>query len=108
MSRPGLGPTKPTIQRVVGALSLGIKWPGCEADCSSLCSAKVKNVWSSTSTFPYVFMSWHRDNFTFYPCLIFNLQNHIGSVEVKHHAFLALIVPGGDECLASHSSQFLL
>jgi hypothetical protein len=33
-SRPVLGPTKPHIQWVQGALSPGIKWPGCDPDHS--------------------------------------------------------------------------
>jgi hypothetical protein len=54
-----------------GALSLGIKWPGREADHSPPSSAEVKNAWSYTSTpSQYVFMAWclfkHRDNFIFY------------------------------------------
>jgi len=43
-SRPTLVPTSPPIQWVPGALSLGIKQPGCEADHSPPPSAKVK-VW---------------------------------------------------------------
>jgi hypothetical protein len=50
------------------ALSLGVKWPGREADNSPPSSALV-NVWSYTSTPQYAFMAWclvnHRDNFTF-------------------------------------------
>jgi hypothetical protein len=41
-SRPVLGPTQPPIQWVPGALSLGIKWPGREADHSLPSSAEVK------------------------------------------------------------------
>jgi hypothetical protein len=33
-SRPVLGPTQPPIPRVPGALSPGVKRPGCEADHS--------------------------------------------------------------------------
>jgi hypothetical protein len=62
-----LGPTQLPIQWVQGSLSLGVKWPGHEADQSPPCSAEFKNVWSYTST-PYVFMEWyldkHRDSFT--------------------------------------------
>jgi hypothetical protein len=50
MSRWALGPTHPPIQWIPGALSLGVKWPGCEADHSPPSSSKVKNVWSYTST----------------------------------------------------------
>jgi hypothetical protein len=66
-----LGPTQLHIQWVPGALSLGIKWPGCEADHSLPSSAEVKNGSKYTSTPQYVFMAWrlgkHRDssNFTF-------------------------------------------
>jgi hypothetical protein len=35
-SRQALGPTQPSIQWVVGAVSPGIKWLGCEADHSQL------------------------------------------------------------------------
>jgi hypothetical protein len=37
------------------ALSLVVKWPGNAADHSPLSTAKVKNVWSYTSTLPYIF-----------------------------------------------------
>jgi hypothetical protein len=59
-SRPALGPTQPPIQWVPGALSLGVKRPGREADHSPPSSAEVKNAYS--------LMTWcivkHRDNFT--------------------------------------------
>jgi hypothetical protein len=68
-SRMALGPTQPPIQWVPGALSLGVKWLGCEADHSPPSSTEVKNVWSYTSTPQYVFMVWclvkHRDSFTY-------------------------------------------
>jgi hypothetical protein len=47
-----LGPTQPPIQWVPGALSLGVKRPGREADHSPPSSAEVKNAWSYTSTPP--------------------------------------------------------
>jgi hypothetical protein len=75
VSRMALGPTQPPIQWVPGALSLGVKRPEREADCSPPSSAEVKNAWSYTSTTPKVFMAWyfvkHRDNFTFF---IINLR----------------------------------
>jgi hypothetical protein len=40
--RTALGPTQPPIQWVLGALSLGIKRPGREADHSPPSSAEVK------------------------------------------------------------------
>jgi hypothetical protein len=70
-SRPALGPTQPPIQCAQGALSLGIKRPGREADQSPPSSAKVNNAWSYNSTSQYSFMAWcsvkkmHKDNFTF-------------------------------------------
>jgi hypothetical protein len=42
VSRTALGPTQPPIQWVPGALSLGVKRPGREADHSPPSSAKVK------------------------------------------------------------------
>jgi hypothetical protein len=51
-SRTALGPTQPPIQWVPGALSLGVKRPGREADHSPPSSAEVKNAWSYTSTPP--------------------------------------------------------
>jgi hypothetical protein len=69
VSRTVLKPTQPPIQWVPGALSLGVKLPGREADHSPPSSAEVKNAWSYTSTPQYVFMPWclvnHRNNFTF-------------------------------------------
>jgi hypothetical protein len=58
VSRTALGPTQPTTQWVPGAISLGVKRPGCEADHSPPSSAEVKNAWSYTSTPQYVFMAW--------------------------------------------------
>jgi hypothetical protein len=52
VSRPVLGPTQLLIQWVPGALSLGVRRPGSEADYSPPSSAKVKNAWSYTSTPP--------------------------------------------------------
>jgi len=68
--RSALGLTPPPIQRVTGALSLGITRPGREADRSLLSSTEVKNAWSYTSIVPYVFMARclvkHSDNFSLY------------------------------------------
>jgi hypothetical protein len=50
--RTALGPTQPPIQSGPVALSLGLKWPGGEADHSPPSSAEVKNAWSYTSTPP--------------------------------------------------------
>jgi hypothetical protein len=45
-SRPTLGPTQPSIHWVPGALSLGIKRPGYEADHSPPSNGEVKNALS--------------------------------------------------------------
>jgi hypothetical protein len=67
-SRTVMGPTQPPIRWVPGALSLGVKQPGHEADHSPPSSVEVKEVelyFHSPNT-----PSWrgaqlkHRDNFT--------------------------------------------
>jgi hypothetical protein len=55
-SRLALGPTQPPIQWVSGALSPGVKRLGREADQSPPITAKVKKMWTYTSTLPYAFM----------------------------------------------------
>jgi hypothetical protein len=60
----------PCIQSVPGALSVGVKRPGREANHSPPSSSEVKNEWSYTSTPPVrlhgvVLIKKHRDNFTF-------------------------------------------
>jgi hypothetical protein len=50
VSRPALGPTQPPIKWVPGALSVGVKRLGREADHSPPSSAEVKNARSCTST----------------------------------------------------------
>jgi hypothetical protein len=42
-SRPALGPTEPPIRWVLGALFLGVKRSGCEADFAPPSSVDVKN-----------------------------------------------------------------
>jgi hypothetical protein len=51
----GIHPT--SYPMVPGALSPGVKRPGCEADLSPPNSAEVKNMWIYTSTPPYAFMA---------------------------------------------------
>jgi hypothetical protein len=51
-SRQVLGPTQPPIQWELGALSLGVKRSGREADYSPPSSAEIKNACSYTSTPP--------------------------------------------------------
>jgi hypothetical protein len=49
-SRPALGFTQPAMQWVPGALSLGVKRQGLEADNSPPTSPEVKKMWIFTST----------------------------------------------------------
>jgi hypothetical protein len=51
-SRPALGPTQTPIQRAPGAISLGVKRPGRDAEHLPPSSAKVNNAWSYASTPP--------------------------------------------------------
>jgi hypothetical protein len=58
-SRPALEPTQPPIQWVLGALSLGVKRPGREADHSPPSTVEVENAWSSIpSLLQYTSMAW--------------------------------------------------
>jgi hypothetical protein len=52
VSRTALETTQPPIQRVPGALSVGVKRPGREGYHLPLSSAEVKNAWSCTSISP--------------------------------------------------------
>jgi hypothetical protein len=54
-TRPALGPTKPPFQSVPEVLSLEVKKQSREAHHSPSYRAEI-NVWSHTSTPPYVFM----------------------------------------------------
>jgi hypothetical protein len=57
-SKPVLGPTQPPIQRVLGDLSPGLKWPGHETDHSPPTSADVTKTWIYTSNFTfYVYLN---------------------------------------------------
>jgi hypothetical protein len=71
-SKPALGPTQPPIQWTPGALSMGIKWPGSEADDTPPSSAEVKNAWNYTSIAPIrlhgvVLSLKYMNNFALYP-----------------------------------------
>jgi hypothetical protein len=56
--RTALGPTQPPIHLVPGALSVGVKRPGREADHSPPSTAEVKTAWSYTATPQYALMTW--------------------------------------------------
>jgi hypothetical protein len=87
VSRTPLGPIQLPIQWVLGAVSLGVKRPGREADHSSPSSAEVNNAWSYTSTPPYVFMAWylvkHRDNFTFHLLSIKRCNHRVKTLDQR-------------------------
>jgi hypothetical protein len=51
-------PIQPPIQKVLWALSSGVKRPRREADHSPPTNTVLKNTWIHTSTPPYVFMAW--------------------------------------------------
>jgi hypothetical protein len=55
-SRMTLRLTQPSIQGVPGAFSLGVKWPGHDADHSLV--LRSKNECSYTSTPQYALMAW--------------------------------------------------
>jgi hypothetical protein len=87
----GSGSTQPYIQWVPGALSLGVKRPGREADHSPPSSAESKNEWSYTSTPYYASMEWclkHRDNFTL---LYLTLKSMYISC-INRHLFCSLVL----------------
>jgi hypothetical protein len=89
-SRPALGPTQPPIQRVPGALSLGVLRPGCEADHSPPASAGVKEWWELYLHSPNT-PSWrdahlkHRDNFT----ILLYIYWHSGLPQMRHVQWVA-------------------
>jgi hypothetical protein len=56
-SELALGPTQPSIQRVPGTPSPGVKRPGRENSHLSPASAQIKNAWSYISTPPYAFIT---------------------------------------------------
>jgi hypothetical protein len=80
-SRLAMVPTQTPIQWVPGALSLGVKRPGREADHSPPSSAEVKECVEDNSTLP-IWRSaqlMHRDNFTF----TFTLFSQ-GEIQISH------------------------
>jgi hypothetical protein len=75
VSRLALGPTQPPIQWVLGAISLGVKWPEHEADHSTPTSSKVKNgeAIHPLPHMPSQHSAWlikHRDNFIIFTLII--------------------------------------
>jgi hypothetical protein len=97
-SRTALRPIKPPIQWVPGAVSLGVKRRGREADHSPPSSAEVKNAWSLPPLPQYAFMAWclvkHRDNFTF----TFYLYEYVSKL---------ITYASSHKCWSPHHSMFL-
>jgi len=60
------GPSSLLSSGSQGLSFLRVKWQGHEVDYLHPYNAKVKNVWSCTSTPPYVFLAWYlaQGNFT--------------------------------------------
>jgi hypothetical protein len=54
-SKPALGPTRPPIQWIQGAVSREVKLQGREAERSPPINAEIKKMWIYTSTSPYFF-----------------------------------------------------
>jgi len=52
MSKPAVVPTRLPVQLVLGAVSLGVEWPGCETNHLPPSSAQVKFEWRYTSCVP--------------------------------------------------------
>jgi hypothetical protein len=67
MSRPDLELTQPPLQCIPGPLSLGVKWPGSEADHPPPTSAKIKNGVANVTLAPL------------YPLLLTVLNTHTDS-----------------------------
>lgn len=65
MSKPALVPTHLPVQLVLGAVSLGVEWPGHETNHLPPYSAKVNFEWRYTSTPPTCLCGLYRDNFAF-------------------------------------------
>jgi hypothetical protein len=57
LSRPVLESTQTPNQWLVGALSLMVMWPGCEADYWPQTTAEVKKMWIYTFIPPYTFVA---------------------------------------------------
>jgi hypothetical protein len=62
---PTLGPTQSSVQWVLPALFLGLRWPEHEAGHSPTCSAEVRNKGSYTPAPPVCLHDVHSDDFIF-------------------------------------------
>jgi hypothetical protein len=80
--------TRHPIQLILGVLFQGVRWPKCKAEHSPPSSAKVKNVWSFTST-PQCFMEWCLGTGEVYLYLQSYFNSYIQS-STKFHSFLCL------------------
>jgi hypothetical protein len=99
VSRPDLGPTQPHIQWITGALSLGLKRLGSEADHSPPSRTEVKNAWSYTPSWCSAQLK-HRVNFIF----TFTFRERSRWNECREDKNSEGSVRGAFEVLSRHSS----
>ena len=69
-----------------------LNWSEGEDDQSPLLSSEFKNEWSSTSSHQYVFIVWHRDNFTLASCSLINAQVYTFKKEFNYCNHRKLVV----------------
>jgi hypothetical protein len=81
-----------------GALSLGVKRQGREADHLPPSSAEVKNEWSCTSTPQYAFMAWcsvkAQRQLYLYLIAASNVNSTLYNASVIPHKGKGIVVPG--------------
>jgi hypothetical protein len=77
-------------------LSVGVQWPGYEANHSLPSSAEVKNAWSYISMPLYVCMVWYlvKQQGQFHLYLSISTVAVYGGVEVNHLISLTLVLDG--------------
>jgi hypothetical protein len=88
------GPPNLPPNGLSGALSLGVKRPGREADNSPLSRAEIKNAWNYTSTSQYAFMPGaklkHRENFFIFGISISEIDRTDGSFKKSQHSTISI------------------
>ena len=87
--------TQHLIRQIPGALSLVVKWPGCQADHSPPSSIEVKHEWNCTSTPPICLHGVHKGNiflFNFPNLLVLNLPHGICNLILRMRFFLTNVM----------------
>jgi hypothetical protein len=82
-SRPSLNHTQTPIIWVNGTISPSVRWLRYVAEHSLPSRAKVKNVWSCTSTPQYVFMSWCLIKLLCMNCMIWICRRKVACILVS-------------------------